>query len=98
MSDFVLNGEDVVQVTIVAVGPHVSAVFSMDELSGDPYPGPRLPNASFQNKVDPKVFSHLRRLHRLALISEHGVTRHDEQARYLREVRNDILGYAVTKI
>src|SRR5205085_2519322 len=64
----------------------------MDELPGDPYARPGLSHASFQNEVDSKVFSSLRRLHSLALEGERRVACHDEQSRDLGEVGNNVLG------
>src|SRR5438874_8215591 len=98
MGDFVLDGEDVGQIAIVAIGPDVSAVFPMDELSGHPNARPGFPHASFQNKVDPEVLRDLLHLDRFALVSKDGVSGDDEQTRHLGEVRDDVFGNAVAEI
>ncbi len=42
MSDFVLNDEDVGQITIIAIGPDVAVILGIDELSRDPHREPAL--------------------------------------------------------
>src|SRR5438132_7246642 len=98
MSNFVLNGEDVGQITIEPSGPDVPAVFPLDELARDTYPGSGLPNASFQNKPYAKLVSYLLHLYRFALVSERRVAGDNEEAGHIRQVGNNVFGDAVTEI
>ncbi|HTL30474.1 MAG TPA: hypothetical protein VL282_14685, partial [Tepidisphaeraceae bacterium] len=47
--DLVLDGEDVRQVAVEAIGPDVAAGGAVDELRGDPHSVARLANASFKD-------------------------------------------------
>src|SRR5260370_26119529 len=58
VGDFVLDRENVGQVTVIAVGPNVAAVLAMDELSGNAPARAGPSNASFEHKVDSKVLNH----------------------------------------
>ena len=98
MSNFVLNGEDVGQITIEPSGPDVPAVFPVDELARDAHPGSGLPNASFQNKPYAKLLSYLLNLYRFALVSERRVAGDNEEAGHIRQVGNNVFGDAVTEI
>src|SRR5918995_6009115 len=61
MSDLVLNGKDVGEITVVAVGPDVTAISAVDELRGDAHTRADLPNTSFQDEGDPEILAHLLR-------------------------------------
>ena len=74
MSDFVLNDEDVGQVTIIAIGPDVAVVLSIDELSRDPHTRAGLADTSFDNEINAEAFRDFRHLHVFALIGERRIT------------------------
>lgn len=80
MSDFILNGKNVGQVTVVAVSPDMAAVVRVDELSCDANALSRLAHTAFEHVSHPEFPADLIDLHRLALIGERGVARDDEQA------------------
>ena len=98
MGDFVLNREDVGQVTIVAIGPHMPTVLPMNKLPCDPHARAGLSNASFQNKIDSKIFGHFLDFYRFGLVGEGCVACHHEQTGHLREVGNDILRDPIAEI
>src|SRR5260370_8165228 len=57
VGDFVLDRENVGQVTVIAVGPNLAAVLPMDELSGNAHARAPLSNASSHNKVNSKLLN-----------------------------------------
>ena len=84
MGDLVLNGENISQITIITVGPDVTAIFPVNELAGDADTGAGLSHAPFQDKVHAETFGSLLHVHMFALVSKRGVARHDEQAGHFR--------------
>jgi len=79
MGNFVLDGENIGQVTVKAVGPKMAAVLAVDKLSGDSHACPGLAHASFQDKSNSKLLTYLLHIDRLALVGEGGMTSHDEE-------------------
>ena len=71
--DLVLDGEDVLELAIVALGPDMGFGLAVDELDGDPDPIARLAYASFGDVVHPELARDLLGLDGLALVDEHGV-------------------------
>ncbi|ANY83542.1 hypothetical protein BB934_35360 (plasmid) [Microvirga ossetica] len=98
MSDLVLNGEDVGEVTVVSVSPEMTAISAVDKLRGDAHARADFPDTAFQYKVDPEILAHLLRLHRFALVGEGCVACDNEQAGDLRQVGDKVFGDPVTEI
>ena len=98
MGDLVLNGEDVGEIAVVAVGPEVTAVFALDELRGDAHARAGLADAAFQDESDPEILAHPLHVHRPALVDKRRIARDDEQAGDLRQVGDDVLGDAIAEI
>ena len=59
LGDLVLDGEDVGQVAVIAVGPEMRSVCAVDELRVDAHPLARLADASFQHVRDVEPPAHL---------------------------------------
>ena len=99
LRDLVLQGEDVGQVAVVAVGPDVVAGRAVDQLGGDPHPAAGLAHAAFEHVADAELARHLGQTSTdLALEREGGVARDHDQRRDLRQVGDDVLADAVAEI
>ncbi len=96
--DLALDGKDVGELTVVAVGPEVTAVLAVDELGGDAHARAGLADAAFQDEFDPEILAHLVHLHRLALVGKRRIARDNEQAGDFRQVGDDVLGDPIAKI
>ena len=68
--DFILDGEDIVQVTVVAFSPYVIAVRAIDQLRVDPNPPSRPSDAAFEDMSNTEVAGNVPHIHRLALVCE----------------------------
>ncbi len=92
VGDFVLNVEDVCQLTIKAFGPDMVARLRVDQLSCDPQALPRLAYASFKDVSGPQLFSNLFDAQLLALKREGGVAGDDWEGAPMGEGGDDIFG------
>jgi hypothetical protein len=54
VSDLILDGENIGEVTVVAIGPEVTAVFTAEELSADAHVLSGLAHAALEDRADPK--------------------------------------------
>ena len=97
LGDLVLDGEDVGQVAVVAVGPDVPAGYSVNQLPGDPDPLARLSDASLEQIFYPELGRHLLQLDRLSLVREAGVAPDYEQSRDLGQIGDHVFGDSVTE-
>ena len=59
LADLVLQGEDVGEVAVVALGPDVVAGRAVDQLGGDPHPAAGLAHAAFEHVADAQLARHL---------------------------------------
>ena len=59
LRDFVLDGEDVGQISVVAIGPEVRSLFCIDQLGVDADAIARLSNAALENVGDVEAPTHL---------------------------------------
>jgi hypothetical protein len=66
LGEFVLNGEDVSEVAIEAIGPDMRTALSVDELAGNADPVARLPHAAFQYIAHAEIAANLLHVDRLA--------------------------------
>src|SRR5688572_17044846 len=98
LRDIVLHLEDVSKVTIIALGPHMSAAQPVDQLGGDANPVPGLSNTAFQSELDTELAAYVGDTECLSLEDERRVARDDEQPRSLAEVGDDILCNAITEV
>ena len=61
LGDLVLDRENVVEVAVVALGPHVVAGRAVDQLGGDPHPAAGLADAAFEHVADAELARDRRR-------------------------------------
>ena len=82
-SDFphhlVLHIENVFEVAIITIRPHVVAVFCFDELGRDAHPVSGLSHAALDDIMDAEFAPNVLNPGRLILVMERGVPRDDEQ-------------------
>ena len=93
--DLVLDGEDVLEVAVVALGPEVVVGLGVDQLHGDAHPLPDLAHAAFDDVLHAELGGELLHLDRPALELERGVARDHEQLAEPRQLGDDVLGDAV---
>ena len=93
--DLVLDGENVFELSVVALGPDVGFSLAVDELHGHSDPVHRLAHASLDDVVDPEFAGDLLRLDRLSLVDEHGVARDHQKLTEARQLGDDVLGESV---
>ncbi|MCY1231172.1 hypothetical protein D9M72_436100 [compost metagenome] len=91
----VLNGEDIVQLPVVFVGPDMGVVERVDELDGDAHPLADLANAAFHQVLRPEPCGHLARVDRLVLVDEARIARDDEELMAARQRSDDVFGQAI---
>src|SRR5438128_429644 len=98
MSYFILDGENISEIAVESIGPDVTAVPAVDELSGDANARGRFSHAAFKDEIDLEVLRDLLHIHRFALVSEDGVAGDDEQPRDLGKIGDDVFTDPVTEI
>ena len=96
--DIVLQFEDVLELAVIAFGPHMAVGAPVDQLRGDAHPVVHLAHAAFEQVLHAEPRRHLVDVDVLSLVGEGGVARDDEQRRDLREIGDDVLGDAVAEI
>ena len=79
LGDVVLQGEDVAQAALVAVGPDMSAGPGLDELGGDTHAVSGLAHAALDHIAHAELASHLLDVDGAALVGEAGIARDHEQ-------------------
>ena len=96
--DVLLDGKDVVQLTVVGFRPQVVAIVSLDQLGGDAHPVASLAHAAFQHMRDPELRGDVRDIPGVALeVERRGAAGH-VQAPHLGELVEQLLRNAVGKI
>ena len=98
LRDLVLDGEDVGQIAVVAIGPEMRPVLRIDQLRVDADALARLSDAAFENVGDVEAPAHLLHVGVLALVGEGRIPRDDRQRRDLRQIGDDVLGDAVGEV
>ena len=83
VGQFFLDGEDIGEVAIVAVGPEMVAVCRIDQLPGNANAAVRHADAALKHVADAEFLRELLHLDRAALVGKGGVARNDLEARYL---------------
>ena len=84
--DFVLKSENVLQVSVVAIRPHVTAGRCVDELRVDPYLGTAATHAPLQHVAHPQRLGHLANVRCFALVHKRRISRDDKQSGDLGQV------------
>ena len=98
LGDLVLEGEDVADLAVVALGPEVIAGGRVHELRRDAHAVARTLHAALQDVAHAEVAAHLADLHRPALVGEDRVARDDEEPGHLREPGDQVLGDTVAEV
>jgi hypothetical protein len=73
--DLVLDGENIVERPVVALGPEVRSGLRVDELRSDPDPVAAPPNAPFEQIAHAKLLADLAEVNRATLVGEAGIAR-----------------------
>ena len=97
-SDFSLNGEDIVQVPVVGLSPHVITRRAVDELRGDPDTVIGRTDPPFEHVPHPQLSTHLLRLDCPSLVRECRGPCDDREPVEPRELRDEIFGHPVTEV
>ena len=90
--DLVLDLEDLLELSVVALGPKLIPVLGVDELRRDPKPFPRLPDAPLEYAAHLELLAHLSRIHVLPLEGERRSSRRHAKPLDLPESVDDLLG------
>ena len=98
LRDIVLEGKDIREVPIEALGPEMAAGRPVGQLRGYANSASRLPHAAFQDISDLQPAGQLIDLDRPALEAEGRAPGDDEDGRHLREVGDDVLGDTVADV
>ena len=96
--DLVLDGEDVGELAVVAVGPEMPAGRRVDQLGGDAHPLAGAPHAALEHMADAQLPADHPEIDRLALVGEARVAGDDQQARHLAQIGDDVLADAVGEV
>jgi hypothetical protein len=96
--DVVLDGEDVIELTVVARRPHVLFRAGVDELGGDANPGARLPHAALQCHASPEGAADLEGCLVAVLVVHRGGAGDDPQIPDVGEPLDQLFGHAVREI
>ena len=98
LHDLILQGEDVLQWAVVALGPQVTAGGGVDQLRGDPHLLVRFLHAAFQHVAHAHLFPHVLHLHRFAFVGEGRVAGDDKETGDAGEVAGEHFGDAVAEV
>ena len=96
--DFVLQREDVVNRSIVALRPEMLATQRVDELRIDANGVTLAPDTSLQHVTHAEILGHLLHLHGFALVGRTGVARNDQDSGELGKIRDDVVGHAIGEV
>src|SRR3546814_11139875 len=87
LGDVVLDGEDVLQLAVVLLGPEVLAGLGVDDLNGDAQALTRRPHAAFQDVAHAEIAGDLPDVCSLALVYDARTARDHEDTATAREKR-----------
>ena len=93
----VLDLEDVLQSTVIALRPDVGLGLAVDELDSDSHAIGGFADTAFHDVVDAEFAGDLLRLDGLALVDEDGVARNHEELAEAGKLSDDVLGEAVSE-
>ena len=95
---FVLEGEDILDLAVVASRPKVPAVRRIDQLGIDPHRIAGLTYAAFEHILHAQFLADFLDVGGSPLEGERGISSDDEQPRNLGKISDQILGHAVGEI
>ena len=98
LGNLVLNGEDVGEVSVIALGPDVRSGSCINQLCRDANPVRRFPHAAFQHITYPQLAAHLLYVDGAPLVSEAGVPSDDKEPPHSRQCRDDVIHNPVREI
>ncbi len=96
--DFLLDGEDILQLPVVTLGPDGMPRRGFDQLRGDAHAIARAADRTLEHVGCAELLAHLLRGYRLVPELEHLRAREDFELRDFRELRDDVFGDAVAEI
>ena len=96
--DLVLDGKDILEIAIVALGPKVAAAPGIDELRRHPDALASSPDAAFRKIAHAELPADLPQIQRAALVGKGRIARDDEQRAEARKLGDDIFSDPVGKI
>ena len=95
LGDFVLNVENIINVPVETLGPNMTAVMGVDELSGDPQAIAAASNTAFQDIAHVQFTGELARINRVVLVGEGRIAGDHAHPGDLRQGGDNILGHAI---
>ena len=98
LGDFVLHGEHVGEIAVVALRPEVTAGGHVDELGGDADVVAVLAHAAFDDVADAELLADLLVVDGFLLVDERGIPRDHIEPAQLRQRGDDVLADAFGKI
>ena len=98
LRDFVLDGEDVVELAVVAFGPDLRGAADLDELRGDADAVPGFAHAAFQDVVHGERLTDAANVLLPAFEGEGGAARRHPQARHAAESVQDLFGESIAEV
>src|SRR6516164_3101164 len=96
--ELVLKRENIVELTVVTLGPNVRSDCGVDELPGYAHAIASLAHAAFEHITHAQLAADLLHVDCLALVGECCVARDDEEPSDARETSDDVLNHAVAEI
>ena len=93
--DFVLDGENILELAIVALGPEVGLGFAVDQLDRHSDAIRGFAHAALNDVVHAEFPRDLLGFHRLALVNKNRVARDHQQLAEARQFGDDVLGQPV---
>ena len=98
MSNFVLKGEQIIKLPVIAFGPKVLAINGIDQLRRDaePITGPLY--TTLQHIAHAETLGRFLHLYRLTLVGEGGIPRDNEQIGRGGKHGDNVLGYPVAQV
>ena len=98
LHDLILQGKDVCERTVVALGPEVSAGGGVDQLRDDAHLIAGFLHTAFQHVAHAQFFPDVLHVGGFAFVGEGGVTRDDKQVGNAGEVTGEHFGDAVAEV
>ncbi len=97
-SDFVLDGENVLKLAIIALGPNGMPGGTLDQLCSDAQAVSGAANCAFKDEGGAKLLADLRGVGRLVAESKHFRARKNLQLGDFRKLGDDVFGHAVAEV
>jgi len=96
--DLILQGEDVPQIPIKAVGPEVGAGLGLDQLGGDAHTVGGLAHAALDKVANAELAADLLHIGKPALVDEARLPGDHEQPAHARQRRQNVIDHAVREV